>query len=290
VDFDYYQDAANTTDQFASTQDDSGLIIPLLGVSGETGTLLAEFKKKIRDGEAYEGFKEKAEEELGDILWYLANVATRLKLSLSEIASKNLQKTSERWPVQRGETIKLFDESFPSSEQFPRKLAIRMFENEPGKRAQMETYPDRRLIGDSLSDNAYVDDGYRFHDVMHLANMAVLGWSPVMRNLLKLKRKSQPTIDEVEDGARAAILEELVIAFIYSNAKDRRYYENIKHVDSEMLGTIKRIVTHLEVRTRRTGDWENATLQGYKAFRYLLAKHEAILQLDLAERKLEIMK
>ena len=68
----------------------------------------------------------------------------------------------------------------------------------------MEIYPDGKFIGDSLSDNAYVDDGYRFHDVMHLAHMAVLGWSPVMRNLLKLKRKSQPTIDEVEDGARAA--------------------------------------------------------------------------------------
>ncbi len=289
MDFDYYQDAARTTDQFASAKDDAGLMIPLLGIAGETGTLLAEFKKKIRDGESYEGFQAKAEEELGDILWYLANITTRLNLSLSEIASKNLQKTSERWPLEPGQPPQFLDEQAPESERLPRVLRIRMFENEHGKRAQMEIYPDGKLIGDSLSDNAYVDDGYRFHDVMHLAHMAVLGWSPVMRDLLKLKRKSQPMIDEVEDGARAAILEELVIAFIYSNAKDRRYYENVKHVDTEMLGTIKRIVAHLEVHLRRTGDWENAILQGYRAFRYLLAKHEAVIQLDLSERTLKIV-
>jgi NTP pyrophosphatase (non-canonical NTP hydrolase) len=290
VDFDYYQDAARTTDQFASAKDDAGLMIPLLGIAGETGTLLAEFKKKIRDGQSYEGFQTKAEEELGDILWYLTNITTRLNLSLSEVASKNLQKTSERWPLEPGQPPQFFDEEALKSERLPRVLTIRMFENERGRRAQMEIYPDGKFIGDSLSDNAYVDDGYRFHDVMHLAHMAVLGWSPVMRALLNLKRKSQPVIDEVEDGARAAILEELVIAFIYSNAKDRRYYENVKHVDTEMLGTIKRIVAHLEVRLRRTGDWENAILQGYSAFRYLLAKHEAVIELDLNKRTLKIIK
>src|SRR5215469_9493941 len=98
MDFDYYQEASIGTDQFADKKaKDEGLMIPLLGIAGETGTLLAEFKKKIRDKESYEGFDEKAEEELGDILWYLSNIASRLGLSLSEIASKNLQKTHERW-------------------------------------------------------------------------------------------------------------------------------------------------------------------------------------------------
>src|SRR5437773_655284 len=163
MDFDFYQDAASGTDQFAgqNAKRDEGLMIPLLGIAGETGTLLAEFKKKIRDKESYEGFQEKAEEELGDILRYLSNIASRL------------------------------------------------------------------------------------------------GWSPVIRALLKRKRKSQPKTDEVEDGARAIILEELVVAFVYGNAKERKYYENIKHLDSEMLSTIKRIVRHLEVGTRRTKDWED---------------------------------
>ena len=67
-------------------------MISLLGIAGETGTLLAEFKKKIRDKESHEGFQEKAAEELGDIRWYPSNIASRLGLSLSGIASKNLQK------------------------------------------------------------------------------------------------------------------------------------------------------------------------------------------------------
>ena len=46
-------------------------------------------------------------------------------------------------------------------------------------------------IGDELTDNAYKDDGYRFHDVFHSAYVAILGWSPVIRKLLKRKRKSK---------------------------------------------------------------------------------------------------
>src|SRR6266481_4335499 len=126
MDFDYYQDAASGTDQFAgqNAKKDEGLMIPLLGIAGETGTLLAEFKKKIRDRESYEGFKERAEEELGDIMWYLANIASRLGLSLSEIASKNLHKVNERWPIpgEEDELFPSFDSDFPPSEQLPRSM------------------------------------------------------------------------------------------------------------------------------------------------------------------------
>src|SRR5882724_1755905 len=146
MDFDYYQEAASGTDQFTTKKagSDDELMIPLLGIAGETGTLLAEFKKKIRDKESYEGFKDRAEEELGDVLWYLSNIATRLHLPLSEIASKNLQKTYERWTVAGGpkDQLALFDEGFPPSEQFPRLLTVRIFEVEKDKRAQMEVLPE----------------------------------------------------------------------------------------------------------------------------------------------------
>ena len=32
------------------------------------------------------------------------------------------------------------------------------------------------VIGDALTDNAHIDDGYRFHDIFHFAYAAVLGW------------------------------------------------------------------------------------------------------------------
>lgn len=291
MDFDRYQQIAAGTDQFANQPGESQLMIPLLGLAGETGTLLSEFKKKIRDGESYEGFKNHAEEELGDVLWYLADIATRLGLSMSEIATKNLHKTQERWPI-AGESPDLFqqfDEHSPPSEQLPRQMLVKVYHRPDEGGARMQIHPSGEPLGDPLTDNAYKDDGYRFHDVMHLANMAVLGWSPVTRALLKRKRKSQPQIDEVEDGARAAILEELVVAFIYSNAQQRRYYEGVKHVDSEMLSTIRRIVSHLEVHRRTTNDWERAILGGYGAFRHLLEKREAILRVDMNARELTIV-
>jgi len=291
MDFDYYQETAALTDQFPDKSSDDALMIPLLGLAGETGTLLAEFKKKIRDKESYEGFQERAEEELGDILWYLSNLASHLKLSLSDIAAENIRKTQERWPMAKGDNdlIVLFDEDFPNDEQLPRLLEIRLAEVNPNRVAQMYLLPQNELIGDQLTDNAYEDDGYRFHDIMHLAHFAVLGWSPVVRRFLKRKRKSNPTTDEVEDGARAAILEELIVAYVYTNARERKYYEGIKHVDSEMLSTIKRLVQPFEVYRRKTKDWEQAILQGYAAFRHLIVHREAVLRIDMRKRQLRIV-
>jgi NTP pyrophosphatase (non-canonical NTP hydrolase) len=291
MDFDEYQDTAAFTDQFRDKRDESDLMIPLLGLAGETGTLLAEFKKKIRDRESYEGFNEKAEEELGDILWYVSNIASRLDLSLSTIASKNLQKTGERWPTgaESHEIFPSLDETFPPSEQLPQLIRIRVLEHEHGKRARM-LLEDGTPLGDPLTDNAYEDDGYRFHDVLHFGHYAVLGWSPVIRGLLKRKRKSVEQTDVVEDGARSMILEELIVAYIYSNARERKHYAGVKHVDSELLATIKRLVSHLEVNRRRGKDWEEAILKGYAAFRHIVEVRDATFELDIKAREIRILK
>jgi len=291
MDFDEYQEKAVLTDQFANKSSSSALMISLLGLAGETGTLLSEFKKKIRDKESYDGFKARAEEELGDVLWYVSNLASHLGIPLSSIATRNLHKTQERWPMAGQGSSKpiLFDQEYPSSEQLPRNMLIRVCDDEVRKLVRLSLEPSGEPLGDQLSDNAYEDDGYRFHDVFHLAHVAVLGWSPVMRKLLRCKRKSVPLVDEVEDGARAAILEELIVAFVYANARERRYYEGVEHVDTEMLSTIKRLVSHLEVRRCSMRDWERAIIQGYRAFRHLLECRSALLQVDLGGRELKVI-
>jgi NTP pyrophosphatase (non-canonical NTP hydrolase) len=288
VDFDKFQELSQQTDQqSAKKAGEKGLMIPLLGLAGETGTLLAEFKKKFRDKHAYDAFDDRAEEELGDILWYLSNIASRLGLSLSKIAARNLRKTQERWPIDSATVVRReFDADYPRTEQLLRQAKIRVFQS--GKHAHLELLSERCLLGDKLTDNAYGDDGYRFHDVMHLAHWAVLGWSPVMRKMLGAKRKSNPEIDEVEDGARALIVEELIVAFVYSNATQNSLYSGVRRVDSEMLATIKRLVLHLEVKERPASEWEEAILQGYRAFRTLREKSEAVLLVDMDRRKLEI--
>ncbi|MFA6244924.1 MAG: hypothetical protein WC655_28535 [Candidatus Hydrogenedentales bacterium] len=291
MDFDDYQEKCLRTDQqSAKKQGESGLMIPLLGLAGETGTLLAEFKKKFRDKQTYEGFEVRAEEELGDVLWYLSNIASRLSLSLSKIATKNLVKTQERWPIDRDERKhRVFDGEYPDSEQLPQAAKIRVFEDAKAGVARLQLLPDQCLLGDKLTDNAYVYDGYRFHDVMHLAHWAVLGWSPVMRKMLGRKRRSNATVDEVEDGARAMVIEELLVAFVYTNATQFRLYDGVEHLDSEMLATIKRLVAHLEVHERLAADWERAIKQGYAAFRHLKDKKDAVLSIDMKRRELKVV-
>ncbi|MEB5016536.1 hypothetical protein RXP78_29835, partial [Pseudomonas aeruginosa] len=76
---DEYQALTRTTDQ-NPRQDSSqpepseppgkSEIIPLVGLVGEVGSLLAVYKKRLRDGEAHRRFKDEVAEELGDILWY----------------------------------------------------------------------------------------------------------------------------------------------------------------------------------------------------------------------------
>lgn len=292
MEFGEYQVQCIQTDrQNKKSQGEQGLLIPLLGLAGETGTLLAEYKKKVRDGQIYEKFDERAEEELGDILWYLSNVASRLGLSLDKIARRNLLKTQERWPIEiKKGRRKVFDAEFPASERLPRKVVIRVYEDPLQKVARMEMEGSQCIIvGDKLTDNSYENDGYRFHDVFHLAYWAVLGWSPIMRKLLSCKRKSRPEIDEIEDGARAGIIEELIVAFVYTNARNYKFYEGARHLDSEMLSTIKRLVMHLEVRERPTSDWEKAIIQGYRAFRHARKHGEVRLMLDMDRKSLKVL-
>lgn len=55
------------------------------------GRFLSEYKKYLRDGPAHKLFEERLGEELGDLLWYLPNVATEFGLTLNGIAEANLK-------------------------------------------------------------------------------------------------------------------------------------------------------------------------------------------------------
>ena len=72
----------------------NNLIYPTLGLTGEAGEVADKVKKLIRDREGVvdERFTEDVALELGDVLWYVAQLATELGLSLEEVASANLSK------------------------------------------------------------------------------------------------------------------------------------------------------------------------------------------------------
>jgi NTP pyrophosphatase (non-canonical NTP hydrolase) len=214
MDFDRYQNEALRTDRVPTRGDPDdvlSLVVPMLGLAGETGQLLSEYKKHLRDGEAHRLFKERVSEELGDLLWYIANVASKFDLTLDEIAGANLAKVKARWATERIEPL-CFDATLPEGERLPRQFEVELADVEGEDRQRVRVSIDGVLFGGELTDNAYDPDGYRFHDVFHFAYAAVLGWSPITRALLRRKRKSRPLLDEVEDGGRAAVIEEGVAA------------------------------------------------------------------------------
>ena len=115
MDFDRYQKEALRTDRVPAQDDTDGvlsLIVPMLGLAGETGQLLSEYKKHLRDRDAHRLFKERVGEELGDLLWYVANVASKFGLTLDQIAVANLAKVKSRWTTERAEPL-IFDAAVP---------------------------------------------------------------------------------------------------------------------------------------------------------------------------------
>ena len=96
MDFKDYQADARKTAIYPS---DTHVIYPILGLAGETGEVCEIIKKQIRDKDGIlddTTFLNNIEKELGDVLWYISNLASDLKLSLDEIARKNLDKLSSR--------------------------------------------------------------------------------------------------------------------------------------------------------------------------------------------------
>ena len=291
MEFNRYQQEAQRTDRVpmnASPNDPSSLIVPMLGLAGEAGQLLSEYKKHLRDGRVHQLFKERVSEELGDLLWYVANVASKFDLDLDEVAAANLKKVRARWGVEQS-TPPCFDQALPEGERLPRQFEVELVDIDGDGRKRVCVSIDGVPFGDQLTDNAYDSDGYRFHDVFHFSYAAVLGWSPITRALLRRKRKSRPMLDEVEDGGRAAAVEEGVAALVFDYARRHRMLASVTRLDSHLLRTIKEMTSHLEVSHCTAGDWEQAILQGFKAWRSTLAAQGGRIAVDLEQRRIDYL-
>ena len=291
MDINSYQKQARKTDQIPQTEDFDSVIIPLLGIAGEIGSLQAAYKKKLRDGDQYRRFDTDVAEELGDIMWYVANLADRFDIDLGAVLQQNLRKTQARWPVSEAgprHGDEFFDSEAPVSERLPRTFVIefRPLSNPKSREPKVQAYWDDERWGDELGDNAYAEDGYRFHDVMHLAHAAVLGWSPVARKAFGKKRKSNPDIDGVEDSGRAIVVEEGIVAYVYGLAREAAYFENNDGIDWSTLKTIRNMTASFEVRTRPEWEWERAIVLGYQVWRQLRTGGSGNVIGDLSSRSL----
>lgn len=73
-----------------------------MGLTGEAGEVADKMKKVMRDDGNIVSEQKKLEvkKELGDVLWYVSQIASELGLSLDEIAEENIKKLFSR--LERG--------------------------------------------------------------------------------------------------------------------------------------------------------------------------------------------
>ncbi len=94
--FDEYQTRSRETAIYPDRG--SNYVYPTLGLAGEAGEVAEKIKKVIRDknGIMDQETKDKISKELGDVLWYVAQLATELDLSLDDVADANISKLQSR--------------------------------------------------------------------------------------------------------------------------------------------------------------------------------------------------
>ena len=100
MDFNEYQTKSRRTAGYPAIG--HAVIYPTLGLVNEAGEVAGKIKKVFRDkqGEISAETRQALKAELGDVLWYIAQVATELNLSLDEIAAYNIAKLYDR--LERG--------------------------------------------------------------------------------------------------------------------------------------------------------------------------------------------
>jgi len=290
-----FQRAADATD-VSSRAPWVGLNQNLFGLMEKVGGLASSMKKRVRDRGSYsaESFRADMERYIGETLWYLSAVATHFHIDLEAIAERNLADNRRRWGAHRDEQGKLFHGDFssqiPLKESFPTHLVIE-FTNTVGPNqiswlSVTGVIVNGEPFGDPVDDNSPIEDGYRFHDILHFAFAAYLNWSPVVRKLLHSKRKSNPLKDKFDDGARARDTEEAVSNLIHRQATENNLFLNARHLDTNFLNEILGHVRDLEVRDRTAHEWEQCILAAYEVFRALLKNNGGFVDVYLDEPKL----
>lgn len=288
MEFSTYQQEAKKTIQDYIQGKDANKLVPFLGLIGEAGSVITELKKNLRDGKAYTNYNNKLKEELGDLLWYISTIATENGLELCDIAQSNLIKIKDRFDLEQSGNFIIYDAKYPVEEQFPREFEIQ-FEviREGGKEKVRVTNNTTNVqLGDDITDNSHKEDGYRFHDIFHFGYVAFLGWSPVVRKLMGIKRKSDSATDEIEDGARAAITEELVSLYIYSHGMDHQLFKYSNSVDTEVLKTVQKLVSGIEVKNCTQKQWETAIINSYKVYDELKRNNGGRVLVSIKNRRL----
>ena len=205
------------------------------------------------------------------------------RLTFSRVVNRNIAKTRGRFLEPDRQVLPVFDSEFDEDERLPSRFEIHIKQRKSG---QSYLQWNGVFIGNPLTDNIMDPDGYRFHDVFHFAHAVVLHWSPTFRALIKHKRKSNKVIDEAQDGGRAIVVEEGLSAWLFTRAKELRFFEGQTSLSFDLLKTVNEFVQGYEVQACPLSLWEDAILQGYSVFRDVRAQNGGVVIGDRAARTL----
>ena len=207
------------------------------------------------------------EQALKSFACHYAQALRACGINFPVVIASNVEKVTSRFVEPAPNSLPSFDDEFPEDERLPAHFEIRITQRKSGM-SYMQW--NGVFIGDPLADNISEPDGYRYHDVFHLANAAILHWSPTFRALIKHKRKSVRKIDRTQDSGRAIVIEEGLTAWMFSRAKQLDFFRGQDSVSFDILKTVQQFVRGYEVEQCPLKQWERAILQGYKVFREVL--------------------
>jgi hypothetical protein len=321
MDIDHFQREAVKHSTVDLHQGPQAMIKPLLGLTAQIGSIANVYKRFLRDGIDLANSRRFLSQELGDLLWYAAAIAEACDLDLGQVAEQNLVRVGDRYGSSAGADLfsssqLALDVDYPITERFPRRLVFQFFQHGyrvsgGGPAARMRIvdvdpnpFPSGPIIvdgkphgfavgtylGASISDNTHTADGYRYHDAIHLGYLACLGWSPNMRALLQIKRRSRPIIDENEDGGRAILTEEALTVALAELAKSRMGFVDEVTVDGDVLELVRACVRPLEVGKTPVARWRKAIVVGFRAMKSLLDNEGGYLVADLDAQSLSYSK
>lgn len=209
------------------------------------------------------------------------------RVSFATVLNRNIAKVRGRFLETPLDDLPDFDVKFQPEEQLPREFEIEISQR-PNGRSYLRWHGV--FIGDPISDNIAESDDYRFHDVFHFANAAILHWSPTFRALIKHKRKSNPEVEEAQDSGRAIVIDEGLSAYIFSHAKSLHFFADQTSVSFDLLKAVQNFVRGYEVEQCPLKLWEDAILQGYEVFRQVRQNNGGIVMGNRKNRTLHYKK
>ena len=235
--------------------------------------------------------KIKIKNTLYKILVLIVTASCRYQLSLSQIAIFNIDKIKDRFRTDFPRKYnKALDDDFPILERFPRKIELEIREKNINGEIKVVVCKGDRIYGNPLDDNiSGIADDYRYHDIFHIAFATHLGWSPNLRALLQLKRKSKKSVDRNEDGARARFVEEGIVHLVFKYGEENNFFEHNPdaRVTSLILDIIEMMVKGFEVDVKPLSFWNDAIKDSFEIFREVRKHRTGLIKIDMNLRTIK---